>query len=402
MGAQFNKDPISIGLLGIGGYARQHLNELSAFHQAGLCRLMAVADPFTSSHSEVVNGLKALGIDVYDNAQTLLERDDIDAVIIASPIQYHAPQAILAMNSGKHVYLEKPPCVTLKEWREMMAVQERTNRVCAIGFQQQTLPGLRYLKTILVNGTLGKLQNISSAVRWQRGDDYYNRSPWAGRLNIDGLPVFDGPATNAMAHVVQAALYLAGPKENEWAQLAKIRGSLKKARPIESYDSAYLEAETTSEVNVRLTLTHATQYNDAVAISCIGTNGSALLYWDGRLQLTSADGEKTNFKFAHNVQSAALLDFLGAVRGEREPFNSLNDTLSFLQLTNGGLQSSGGSTFFPSEIVQKVEVDTPKSWYEVADLDTQFEQFSADPTDPPPLFNPIGQWLKPEQLSETL
>src|SRR4051794_31691432 len=111
-----NQAPIKFGLIGIGGYGLNHLRMARTLESYGSCKVVAVADPMWGAQPEIVEQLKATGVAVLADPLKLLERGDIDAVVIASPIPYHASQAIASLKAGKHVYLEKPPCATLGEW----------------------------------------------------------------------------------------------------------------------------------------------------------------------------------------------------------------------------------------------------------------------------------------------
>ena len=113
--------PLGIGMIGVGGWGRVHLSSLRTLHRAALCRLVAVADPMLDEQSAIWRGLNAEGIDNVGEYQALLGRDDIDAVVISTPIPLHATQTVAALNAGKHVYLEKPPCPTIGQWWAMEA-----------------------------------------------------------------------------------------------------------------------------------------------------------------------------------------------------------------------------------------------------------------------------------------
>ncbi|HVF10259.1 MAG TPA: Gfo/Idh/MocA family oxidoreductase [Abditibacteriaceae bacterium] len=394
--------PLRLGLVGIGGYAQQHLSVIRTLQGNGQCRLMAVADPFADRQAETVLALQSEGVAIYADLPRILERDDIDAVFIATPIHLHAPQAIAALEAGKHVYLEKPPCPTLGQWQQIVAAQEAAAKVCVVGFQMQTSAALRYLKRQLVQGTLGRLETVSASIRWCRMDPYYDRAPWAGRWAVDGQPVFDGPATNALAHVVHGAMFLAGATEDGWAALARVRGNLKKARPVESYDTCYLEAETTGGVNVRLAFTHASASTDAAELRCAGSGGTGGVNWSGHVTMAPREQEARTLAFDSLTSVAAVLDFFEAVRRpEHRPFTRVQDTLAYLQMVNGAAQSSGGSAAFDG--VELVAADTPQAHYQVAGLDAEFEAFRADPDAVPPLLQASAlPWLQPSELAAGL
>jgi predicted dehydrogenase len=398
--------PIRVGLIGVGGYGQQHLDTLRTLETAGLCRLVAVADPFAAArHPETVEALRARDADVHADPDTLVARGDIDVVFIATPIPLHAPQTIRALEAGKHVYLEKPPCATLGEWKRMETAREASGRLCAVGFQMQTSPALRTLKRHLVAGTLGELRTVWSAVRWRREDAYYARAAWAGRWSVSEGPVFDGPATNALAHVVHAALFLAGSAEEAWAELARVRGALRRARPVESYDSAFLEAETAASVRVRLCFTHASSRHDEVAVRCRGTKGSAEIHWNGRLTITGGEAPRT-LALGHQSTVAAPLGFLRSIAtgGAHPPFTTLHDTLPYLQMVNGALLSSGGAApRFPADRIVHHNPGTPQSHYEVPGLDDEIERFRQDPDAPPPLLAGDGiPWVAISEIPTTL
>ena len=394
--------PVRLGLVGTGGYAQVHLGAIRTLQGSNQCRLVAVADPFADRLPETVQALRSEDVEIYPDLAPLLERDDIDAVFIATPIHLHTPQAIAALAAGKHVYLEKPPCATLGQWRHIVAAQEAANKVCVVGFQMQTSPALRFLKRQLVQGAVGKLQTVAASIRWCRMDPYYARAPWAARWMVDGQPVFDGPATNALAHVVHAAMFFAGESQDSWAEIARVRGNLKKARPIESYDTSYIEAETTSGVTVRLAFTHASAGTDAARLFCIGDAGKGQVSWDGKVTMAPRDGEQRTMAFDSLTPVSAVLDFLQAVRDpEHKPFTRVQDTLPYLQMVNGACQSSGGSSAF--EQTECVAPNTPESYYQVPGLDAEFEAFRADADAVPSLVEASARpWLQPSELTPEL
>ena len=369
-----------VGLIGLGGYAQEHLAMLSTLESAGWCRLVGAADPFPTRHAALVRALESRGARVDEDAKQLLARDDLDAVFIASPIHWHARHTILALQAGKSVYLEKPPCATLGEWKQMGAAERESGCLCAVGFQMQALGAMRFLKRQIERGALGQLQHAWAAVRWRRDDDYYARSNWAGRWHVDERPVFDGPATNALAHPVHALLSLAG--EGDAAPvLTRIRGTLRRARPIESYDSAFMEAQTQSGVHLRMAFTHATELTDEVVLRLRGDRGEAQVSWSGRVHLKTQNASEEHH-FLDNPAWGATLDFLRALGSPKAQSQvSLKDTLPYLQMVNGAYQSSRGARSFDA-LVEHVR---PDGFYRVGGLDEEMAAFAADFDAPPPL-----------------
>ncbi len=101
---------------------------------------------------------------VYERYQDLLQRDDIDAVVIAVPDHSHAMIAIAACNAGKDVYLEKPLTFTINEGRELVRVVREKSRILAVGSQQRSDSLFRHATTLVRDGALGKISLINAFV----------------------------------------------------------------------------------------------------------------------------------------------------------------------------------------------------------------------------------------------
>jgi len=392
---------VRLGLLGIGGWAEAHLGVISTLQDAGICKLVAVADPYAAKKQEYVNSLQANDVVIYDDADKLFARDDIEAVIIVTPIHLHASQTIAAFESGKHVYLEKPPAATLEQHAQMMTAQQASGKVGMVGFQMQTTPFVQFVKRQLLSGELGELETVWASTRWRRDDAYYTRSIWAGKWEVNGMPVYDGPATNALAHVVHASLFLAGTEQHTWADIARVRGVLKKARPIECFDTSYMEAETTSGASVRLALTHAAASTDAAMLRCACTNGNIQVDWGGNVVIEKNGEEPKEFGFPYLAQAAAILDLVRAIREPgHQPFTTFADTLPYMQTVVGAARSSNGSSDFDPALVTYVSEDGAPGHYQVQDMDDQFLAFRADREAIPAVLNvDSAPWVSAADLA---
>ena len=102
--------------------------------------------------------------DLYENYKELLARDDIDAVVIATPDFSHAMIAIDACNAGKDVYLEKPMTFTIEEGRKICQAVRRNNRVFQTGSQQRSDREFLHAVRMVQEGRLGKIIKIHAHV----------------------------------------------------------------------------------------------------------------------------------------------------------------------------------------------------------------------------------------------
>jgi len=101
------------------------------------------------------------GVAPYRDYRYILERRDIDAVVIATPDHWHAVQTVHACEAGKHVYVEKPASVTVAEGRAMIEAARRNNRAVQVGAQGRTALGAWYTCRALRNGIVGKVRKVT-------------------------------------------------------------------------------------------------------------------------------------------------------------------------------------------------------------------------------------------------
>jgi predicted dehydrogenase len=113
----------------------------------------------------------------------VLERQDVDAVIIATPDHWHALPAIMACQAGKDVYVEKPLSLTIGEGRVMVNAARRHNRVVQMGTQQRSSNHFRSAVDYVKSGALGKIRLVKT---WAYQD-------WMG--NIPVVPDSEAPAS---------------------------------------------------------------------------------------------------------------------------------------------------------------------------------------------------------------
>jgi predicted dehydrogenase len=96
-------------------------------------------------------------VDRYTDFRDLLDRDDIDAVVIASPDHWHAVQTVMAFRSGKDVFVEKPLTATVYEGRRMVEVERETGRVGAVCLNRRGSSIYRDLAARVPEGLVGKV-----------------------------------------------------------------------------------------------------------------------------------------------------------------------------------------------------------------------------------------------------
>ncbi len=178
-------DDINVALLGAGEQGGQAL--LPACLQIPGLRFKAVCDIWTAyNQKRVSRTLKAYGHEnnVYVDYKEMLdkEKDNLDAVLIATPDFWHAEHAVACMEAGLDVYCEKEMSNTLEGARKMVEAQKRTGKLLQIGHQRRSNP--RYLhcydKLLKEADILGRIVTING--QWNRAARPFNG--WPKRSDI--------------------------------------------------------------------------------------------------------------------------------------------------------------------------------------------------------------------------
>ena len=131
---------------------------------------------------------------------------DYDAVMLATPNGLHHRDAIEAASLGKHVLTEKPLDVTLKNMDRMIEACRKADLRLGVSYQRRMSPANIALKKVLDDGLLGKVYAADLAVKFYRGQDYYDSAAWRGTLEIDG----GGPFIQQASHNVDTMRWFFG------------------------------------------------------------------------------------------------------------------------------------------------------------------------------------------------
>ena len=159
-------DTINLGFIGLG---RQTMFLMGSFMKIDGVRVLAGADVYAIKRDRFIQRAEKYyqeaeinqKVDIYEDYRKILERKDIDAVVIASPDHWHAIMAIEACNAGKDVYLEKPLTLTIKEGEELVKAVRRNNIILAVGSQQRSDENFIYVKDLVRNGKIGTLEKLN-------------------------------------------------------------------------------------------------------------------------------------------------------------------------------------------------------------------------------------------------
>ena len=194
---------LRIALAGAGAFGEKHLDGLKNIDGVEVTSLVGR----NLEPTQAIAAKYGIGHATTDLAETLA-RDDVNAVILCTPTQMHAEQAIQCLDAGKHVEVEIPLCDNLADGEAVLAKQRETGLVCMVGHTRRFNPSHQYLHNKITAGEL--------AVQQMDVQTYFFRRQ---NINAKGEPRSwtDHLLWHHAAHTVDLFAYQAGPiVAGEW------------------------------------------------------------------------------------------------------------------------------------------------------------------------------------------
>jgi predicted dehydrogenase len=168
-------ESLNVGCIGTGGRCRALMKSLAAVANV---RITAVCDIY-DAHLEEGKKLADPRAFATKKYQELLDRKDVDAVIIGAPDHWHVPMTIDACAAKKDVYCEKPLTHDRSEGKAVLEAVKKHERVVQVGTQQRSMPQFARGRELLKAGRLGEVHKVH--LTWNRNVDRVKR----GALGID-------------------------------------------------------------------------------------------------------------------------------------------------------------------------------------------------------------------------
>ena len=196
-GAVAPSERITLGFIGVGGRGTTHVRSYLGRPDT---QILAVCDPYQSK----CDGAKKLiedhyagehgaykGCATYSDFRALIARQDIDAVVIASPEHWHGLHGAMAAEAGKDIYGEKALTLSVPQGRALVTKVRRYGRIFQVGLQQRSSRNFRFACELARNGYLGKLHTVKVGVPAGRSLDNIPPAPVPAGLDYE---MWLGPA----------------------------------------------------------------------------------------------------------------------------------------------------------------------------------------------------------------
>ena len=176
-------EKVKFGIIGVGNMGTNHLR----FFQQGKIRNGTVTAVADINRDRLIKAKNTFGeqFELYDSGAQLIEKADVDAIVVAVPHYGHAEISIQAFNKGLHVLCEKPAGVYTKQVKEINAVAEKSDKMYTVMFNQRTNPVYIKMRELVQSGTVGTIKRVHWQITdWYRSQSYYDsgswRATWAG------------------------------------------------------------------------------------------------------------------------------------------------------------------------------------------------------------------------------
>lgn len=335
-----------IGMVGITGYGSRHLSKILKWEEENRLQLVSFCDIRNERTEEQIQLLVEKG-KVFHEDYTALTQDNLDAVIISTPLHMHKTMADVFLKAGIAVYLEKPPVVLLDEIDELLAVQAETGAPCQVGFQRVAVPSVQKLIQLFKeHQELGAVKQISSIGMWARTDQYYKTSTWKGRLTIGESPILDGSVMNPLSHYLNQAFYFADALQ--LGEPVSVKAELYRGHDfIESEDTCCSRFTFAGGATLGYYTTLCSPLVDAPAIRIEFENGEAI--WNERSYFLRVGEQMIGPQ--PSGAGDLLNNFIRHLEGVEELLMPLSKSRLYVAAANGIFASSAGIQSVPPEYV---------------------------------------------------
>jgi predicted dehydrogenase len=339
-----HKGKLRVGMVGVGGIGLdQHV---PGWAKVPFAEVTAVADPSADALERA--GAALPGASRFEDWHALVERGDIDVVDVCTPNAWHAPVALAALRSGKHVLCEKPLATTTPEAEALADAARSANRVLMAAQQLRYDKTARQLKSLIDAGQLGEV--------------YYARAQWLRRRLLPARPTFTerrlsggGPAFDIGVHVLDLACWFMG-----WPEPVSVSATLGTflARRTDlggdwgEWDRSRIDVEDFAAGLVRFAngavLTLETSWlafqpeRETVKVQCYGTEAG--LVWPDGILATERDRVPRDLHLADVSRNPAhhdeIRDFAEAVRDGRPAPIPIAETLNGIRILEAFYRSA--------------------------------------------------------------
>lgn len=188
------------GLIGAGSVGQLRA---AAIRSTLGCSLDCVFDKDRAAATSAANGAA-----IYDTEDAMLAADSCDAVVISTPPAFHEATAVAALESGKHVLVEKPMSNSLGGCRSMIDASRRAGKVLTVGFNHRYFDAVKVVRDAVVSGKIGRLSYVRGFTGHTGLSEF--KAPWMYDKDAMG----GGTLLDNGIHMIDLVRYILGEVES--------------------------------------------------------------------------------------------------------------------------------------------------------------------------------------------
>ncbi|HDH07044.1 MAG TPA: Gfo/Idh/MocA family oxidoreductase, partial [Thermoproteales archaeon] len=262
----------------------------------------------------------------YINYEEMLEKEDLDGVIIATPPKYHLDPTIKALKKGLYVLLEKPMAENLETAEKIYSTAAGTNRLM-VGFSLRFHSIFRRIKELIDNGTIGQ-----PLLQWHVALGKVPSTSWIGKKEISG-----GMVNEHAVHVIYVFYWYAGKPTRIYSEYFTFNPNI----TIEDNASFTLQHENAiSTMIISWASTHPWR-----KWGVVGSEGTATVesYLGGPLTVSTRRGEKFTEDYKIEVDEMYIRElehFISCIKHRRKPVVNEEDGIIIQQIVDAIYRSS--------------------------------------------------------------
>lgn len=345
---------VTVALVGLGGYGNAYLELFFGNDKFKGVEFIAGIDP-DPIKCNYLEEMKNAHIPVFSNLEEFYKVTSADLVIVSTPIHLHESMTCQTLANGSNVLCEKPLTATIKEAESILnAAKQSDNKQVAVGYQWSYSPSVIRLKKDILSGKFGKAKRLKTISLAPRMASYYDRAPWAGRINLGEQWVMDSPVSNATAHYLHNMLYLLGEEEHLSAVPKTVTAETYRAKEIENFDTAMLRCMTENNEEILFYTTHSTkiqmgpmihfEFEDATIFYTAGTDDNFIARFN--------DGTMTNYGNPNEFPEATKLALtVDAIRNHTKFRCGIEAASAHVAVVNTMQKSENDIDRFPDDLI---------------------------------------------------
>ncbi|MEN6606642.1 MAG: Gfo/Idh/MocA family oxidoreductase [Bryobacteraceae bacterium] len=202
---------VGFGLLGAGLIAPFHARALKSSSKS---RLVAIADTNKERLDKLSSEFQCTG---YSSLDEMLKDPGIEVVNVLTPNHLHFDAVCKIASAGKHVLVEKPPAMSLREVDDMAAACRAAGVQIGVVVQCRARKAVQAIRTAIAEGRFGKIFHADAYMKWFRPVDYYGMDAWRSSQQSGA-----GVTIQQAFHYIDLLQYLAGPVRKVQAHMSNL------------------------------------------------------------------------------------------------------------------------------------------------------------------------------------